>query len=175
MSSRSRLASAALAALLVAGLAACDRETRESRGTPLPENGPRAMKDPRAKQYEGNAYHIAQGARYFTWMNCVGCHAHGGGGIGPPLMDREWRYGGSMEKIVETILNGRPNGMPSFKGRITEQQAWELAAFVRSLSAQPRQDALPGRADEVSNKEPYTLDERKPQIQANASEEKPTR
>src|SRR5204862_335278 len=82
------------------------------------------------------------------WMNCAGCHAHGGGGMGPPLMDDEWRYGGSMDEIAATILDGRPNGMPSFRGRITEDQAWQLAAFVRALSAQPRQDALPSRAAE---------------------------
>ena len=82
--------------------------------------------------------------------------------MGPPLRDDEWRYGGSMAEIVSTILNGRPNGMPSFRGRITEDQAWQLAAFVRAMSAQPRQDALPGRADEPANTEPLTLDERKP-------------
>ena len=32
----------------------------------------------------------------------------------------------------------------------------------RAVSAQPRQDALPSRADEPSNTEPLTLDERKP-------------
>jgi cytochrome c oxidase cbb3-type subunit 3 len=94
------------------------------------------------------------------WMNCVGCHAHGGGGMGPPLMDNKWRYGGRMEDIVYTILNGRPNGMPPFKGRVTEQQAWQLASYVRSLSAQPRQDVLYSRSDEMSIGEPATLRER---------------
>ena len=114
MSSRFRLARALAATALIVTLAACDRETRESRGSPLPESEPSASKDPRARQYEGNAFHIAQGARYYVWMNCVGCHAHGGGGLGPPLLDRQWRYGGSMEKIVETLLKGRPNCMPRF-------------------------------------------------------------
>jgi cytochrome c oxidase cbb3-type subunit 3 len=144
-------------------LAACDREERGSEGQPKPEALPQvASGDPRSKEYENNSYQIAQGARLFAWMNCVGCHAHGGGGMGPPLMDDEWRYGGRMEDIVATILKGRPNGMPDFEGKITEQQAWELAAYVRSLSAQPRQDALPGRADEMSNTEPQTLSEREP-------------
>ena len=83
--------------------------------------------------------------------------------MGPPLSDDEWRYGGRMEDIVQTILKGRPNGMPAFEGKITEQQAWQLAAFVRSLSAQPRQDVLPGRSDDISNAEPQTLEERRPQ------------
>jgi len=147
--------------MLPLALAACDRESRDSRGKPLPETKSVSISDPRAKEYEGNAFHISQGAQYYLWFNCVGCHAHGGGGMGPPLLDEEWRYGGSLPQIVDTILEGRPNGMPRFKGKITEQQAWQLAAYVRAMSAQPRQDALPGRADEMSNREPYTLDERR--------------
>lgn len=154
MSSRFRAASAAM---LLLALAACDREERQARGAPLPEGPPLAAgTDPRAKDYENNAYHIAQGQRLYAWMNCVGCHAHGGGGMGPPLMDSQWRYGGSMEDIVTTILQGRPNGMPSFDQKLTEQQVWQLAAYVRSLSAQPRQDVLPSREDAMSSLEPLT-------------------
>ena len=152
-----------MALALAAGVAACDRETRDARGTPLPETGPSGDRlDPRPAAYEGNAFQIAQGQRYFAWMNCAGCHFHGGGGIGPPLMDGAWRYGGSMQQIVDTILEGRPNGMPAFKGKITEAQAWQLAAYVRALSAQPPEDAVPSHADEMSNREPLTLDEQKP-------------
>jgi cytochrome c oxidase cbb3-type subunit 3 len=147
--------------LALVALAGCDRETRDYRGRPLPETGPIAG-DPRSAAYEGSAFQIAQGQRLFGWMNCSGCHAHGGGGMGPPLMDDEWRYGGSVEQIAATILDGRPNGMPGFRGRITEQQAWQLASFVRAMSAQPSQDALAARADELRNTEPLTLDERKP-------------
>jgi cytochrome c oxidase cbb3-type subunit 3 len=50
--------------------------------------------------------------------------------------------------------------MPPFKGRITDQQAWQLAAYVRSLSAQPRQDVLSSRSEEMSTTEPATLQER---------------
>jgi cytochrome c oxidase cbb3-type subunit 3 len=90
-------------------------------------------------------------------MNCNGCHSHGGGGMGPPLMDNEWRYGREMDQIVSTIMNGRPGGMPSFRGRITEDQAWQLAAFVRTLSAQTRHDTRPSRADEPANIPPRDL------------------
>jgi cytochrome c oxidase cbb3-type subunit 3 len=152
MSSRFRVETALL---IVLALAACARETRDNRGNAMAAN-------PRGAAFEGNAYHIAQGQRLFAWMNCTGCHSHGGGGMGPPLMDDEWRYGGTMDEIAATILDGRPNGMPAFRGKITEDQAWQLAAFVRALSAQPRQDALPARADEPRNTEPLTLDERKP-------------
>ena len=151
---------AVCALLLTLLLPACDREERDPRGQPLPESAATSARDPRSDDYGNNAFQIAQGHRLYTWMNCVGCHAMGGGGMGPPLMDDEWRYGGSTEEIVATILEGRPNGMPSFAGRITEQQAWQLAAYVRSLSAQPRQDALAGRTDDISGPEPPTLSER---------------
>jgi cytochrome c oxidase cbb3-type subunit 3 len=161
---RLRLLDCRVAALLAMTsallLSACDREERDPRGRPLPEGPANLAGDPRAPEYENNSFHLAQGSRLYTWMNCSGCHASGGGGMGPPLMDDEWRYGGRMEDIVTTIWNGRPNGMPAWKGRITEQQAWELAAYVRSLSTQPRQDALPSRTDDISGPEPQTLSER---------------
>jgi cytochrome c oxidase cbb3-type subunit III len=141
--------------MLALALAGCARETRDNRGNAMAAN-------PRGLAFESNAYHIAQGQRLYGWMNCGGCHSNGGGGMGPPLMDDEWRYGGTMDEIAATILDGRPNGMPSFRGRITEDQAWQLAAYVRALSAQPREDALPSRADNPHSTEPLDLDERKP-------------
>jgi cytochrome c oxidase cbb3-type subunit III len=166
MSSRfpNSLRGAGLALAVLAALAGCDREERDTSRQPKPETASLASADPRGKEYENSSFHLSQGQRYYVWMNCSGCHAlAGGGGMGPPLSDDEWRYGGRMEDIVQTILKGRPNGMPAFEGKITEQQAWQLAAFVRSLSAQPRQDVLPGRSDDISNAEPQTLEERRPQ------------
>src|SRR4051794_28207581 len=37
--------------------------------------------------YEENALALSEGKRLYSQFNCVGCHAHGGGGMGPPLMD----------------------------------------------------------------------------------------
>ena len=162
--------------LMALALAACDREARDSRGQPLPETASATPEtttlsagvpaptppDPRAADYEKNSYHLSEGGRLYRWMNCVGCHAHGGGGMGPPLMDDQWRYGGRIEQIVATILQGRPNGMPSFRGKLTEQQVWQIAAYVRSLSGQAPKDAVSSRADEMSNIEPQTLAKKQP-------------
>ena len=156
---------ARLAALMLALVAAgCDREARDPRGHPLPEGGPLLAaaldpkaSDPRAHDYMDNAYQVSQGQTYYKWMNCNGCHANGGGGMGPALMDHEWRYGSSMEAIVQTIARGRPNGMPSFAARMTPQQIWQVAAYVRSMSAHDRQDVRAGRAEGLSAGEPPTL------------------
>jgi len=171
MSSRFRASLLTVAALSLA-LVACDREERHSRAKPLGENVPAGPApgllyaggqpsagpvDPRAALYEKNAPALAEGQRLFSWMNCVGCHAHGGGGMGPPLMDNQWRYGGSIPQIAATIVEGRPNGMPSFRGKLTDDQVWKLAAYVSSLSGQPKKDVVSSRADEMSTSTPSDL------------------
>jgi cytochrome c oxidase cbb3-type subunit III len=105
-------------------------------------------------RYEDNAYHLAEGKRFYAYYNCKGCHADGGGDIGPPLMDDRWIYGSESEQVFATIVQGRPNGMPSFQGRIPDYQVWQIVAYVRSLSGLVRQDAAPGRGDHMQVKKP---------------------
>ena len=107
--------------------------------------GARAASGP----YEGNAYAISQGERLYEQYNCAGCHFHGGGGIGPPLMDDEWIYGGSGQNIHDTIVQGRPNGMPSYGGHIPDDQVWKITAYVRTLSGRCRRPSAPTRSDEL--------------------------
>jgi cytochrome c oxidase cbb3-type subunit 3 len=49
-------------------------------------------------------------------------------------MDDEWIYGGRLEQIHQTIVQGRPNGMPSWGGKIPDEQIWQITAYVRSMS-----------------------------------------
>ena len=135
-----------LAAILVPlALGGCDREAKQYRPDP-----PFATDAGRyAQEYEGNAYAMSEGKRLFAVFNCVGCHSHGGGGMGPPLMDSAWIYGFEPANIYATIANGRPNGMPAFEHRITPQQMWELVAYVRSMSGQGGKAARTNRSDEM--------------------------
>ena len=107
---------------------------------------------PVKNEYEENGPAISEGKRLYEWFNCVGCHAHGGGGMGPPLMDEEWIYGGEPDQIFATIVEGRPNGMPSFRGKIPDYEVWQLVAYVRSLSGQVPKDAASGRDDDMNVK-----------------------
>jgi cytochrome c oxidase cbb3-type subunit III len=170
MSSRYRASLLILGAAAVA-LSACDREERHSRSKPIGETVPAGQSpdtiwpggsepaplDARAKLYDNNAPAISQGQQLYTQMNCVGCHFHGGGGMGPPLMDDEWRYGGRIDQIATTIAEGRPNGMPSWRDKLTEDQIWDLAAYVRSLSGLPSKDAVSSRSESMSAGTPQTL------------------
>jgi len=90
--------------------------------------------DPRAAAYYDNAAAVEAGKRLFGQYNCSGCHSNGGGGMGPPLMDDEWIYGGRLEQIHQTLVEGRPNGMPAWGGKVPDEQLWQLAAYVRSMS-----------------------------------------
>jgi cytochrome c oxidase cbb3-type subunit 3 len=101
---------------------------------------------------EENAFAVAEGKRMFHWMNCNGCHSEGGGGMGPALMDDVWIYGSEPANIVATILQGRPNGMPSFAGRLNDEQVWQLAAYVRSMSGQLRKDVATSRNDDINSR-----------------------
>jgi cytochrome c oxidase cbb3-type subunit 3 len=73
--------------------------------------------------------------------------------MGPALMDDRWIYGGEINQIAATILQGRPNGMPSFRGRIPEEQVWQIAAYVRSMPRHIRKDVAPGRRDDMQARE----------------------
>jgi cytochrome c oxidase cbb3-type subunit 3 len=135
----------ALLALLVSG---CDRYAGAHRQPPAGEGAPfaaavaltpgggelRTEPNPRARPYYDNAAAVVTGMRLYNAMNCVGCHFNGGGGIGPPLMDDKWIYGGRLDQIYDTIYFGRANGMPAWAGKLTDEQIWQIAAYVRSMS-----------------------------------------
>lgn len=150
----------AVAVAAVVALYGCQREQRRfSEVAPAgttPEPGTSfgaAMASPPSKgPYEGNAWAVSQGERLYRWFNCSGCHANGGGGIGPALMDARWLYGSDPASVFASIVAGRPNGMPAFGGRISPAQAWQLVAYVRSLSGQLSKDVSGGRLDHMQVK-----------------------
>ncbi|MEO6092013.1 MAG: c-type cytochrome [Novosphingobium sp.] len=84
--------------------------------------------------YGDSSAAVADGKRLFTAMNCAGCHGYsGGGGMGPPLNDHYWRYGGAPAQIYKSIYEGRPKGMPAWGHALPADQLWKLTAFVSSL------------------------------------------
>lgn len=156
--------------------AGCEREERSFRGdppgeTPFPAvrnsgiqpgvmmadaslrtDEVRTMSSSSPGLYQENRWAVAQGQIYYTEFNCAGCHAPGGGGgMGPPLSDGEWIYGSEPDNVFATIVEGRPNGMPSFGGRITTNQLWQLVAYVRALGGLTPLDTWPGRGDHMND------------------------
>ncbi len=164
MSARASLVAVALVALTVGG---CEREARKFE-PPGPSaealNHEQNVASTMVRQYERNAYALATGKTLWGWYNCNGCHANGGGGSGPALMDDVWIYGGDARTIYQTIAEGRPNGMPAFGARIPKEQIWQLAAYVRSMSGLAPQDAAPNRDDAFLTRTPESfMDSQKPE------------
>lgn len=152
---------AVLLVLAACALAGCERERRDFgttasgsvaiqslRMTSITPGAP-SPPPPIANPLEENAYALSEGKRLFHWYNCSGCHAEGGGGMGPALMDDVWIYGSEPANVFSTIVQGRPNGMPSFGGRIPENEVWELVAYVRSLSGQAKKTTATSRDDSI--------------------------
>lgn len=156
----------ALAVLVV--LAACDREARPFEEEPphltlvdrppIPtlHAGLRPTAPPTPSAYDESAWAIAEGKRLYVAFNCVGCHGNGGGGMGPPLLDATWIYGSTPANIYDTIVEGRPNGMPAWRGKLNEQELWKLVAYVRSISGLVRDDAVSARSDHMMSIPPPT-------------------
>jgi cytochrome c oxidase cbb3-type subunit III len=152
-------------AICCLALTSCERERRDARPAPvrtiiydgaareseLQPGGPKQQLTIANPMY-GSAYDISEGQRLFQWYNCNGCHANGGGGMGPPLIKQQWIYGGEPPNIFDTIVKGRPNGMPTWGGRIPEYQIWQIVAFVRSLNQEQPKSATPPRLDTLEQK-----------------------
>jgi len=119
--------------LLVAGdsLRLIEHPENLPAGFPL-QIKPLPIKNP----YEGDKAAIASGAQLFVGYNCLDCHgADGSGAMGPSFQDGRWHFGGSPGDVFESIYQGRPDGMPAWGGRISNEQIWMLTAYVRSLSS----------------------------------------
>jgi cytochrome c oxidase cbb3-type subunit 3 len=156
-----------LALLAVATMSGCEREKRSFHTFPPAANpgsvvqdvklvpGPPVAEVVARNPYEQNAYAVSEGKRLYGWYNCTGCHSHGGGGIGPPLMDQDWIYGSDPENVYESIAEGRPNGMPAFGPRVGSDDIWKLVAYVRSMSAlNVPLDVRGGRDDHMQVRQP---------------------
>jgi cytochrome c oxidase cbb3-type subunit III len=75
---------------------------------------------------------------------CFTCHGQYGVGmpsLGPDLRDGTWLHGdGSFRSILRVIREGvavpkaSPIGMPSFDGRLSNSQLYQVATYVFSLS-----------------------------------------
>ncbi len=69
--------------------------------------------------------------------NCIDCHGDSGQGnaeLGAPnLKDAIWLYGGSAEKVRQSIAESRRGVMPAWQGRLDAATLKQLAVYVHAL------------------------------------------
>ncbi|MFO1204116.1 MAG: cytochrome-c oxidase, cbb3-type subunit III [Tabrizicola sp.] len=84
---------------------------------------------------EHDAALATAGAQVFA-DNCAACHAEDGKGDraqgAPNLTDAIWLYGGSREKIIETVTKARFGVMPNWNTRLSEDEIRAVAYYVHS-------------------------------------------
>jgi cytochrome c oxidase cbb3-type subunit 3 len=99
-----------------------------------------------AKDKEANGI----GERLFL-NNCAQCHGSDGGGRPgfPNLRDNDWLYGGTPEKIVETITQGRQAAMPAWGPVLGADGVKQVANYVLSLSGSHYDAALAAQGKET--------------------------
>ncbi len=84
---------------------------------------------------------IAAGERLYE-ANCARCHgadARGGGPdagttrVRPPSLVSGHIADHSDEDLVAIITHGLPGGMPAFEDVLSEDERWDVVAYIRSL------------------------------------------
>lgn len=95
------------------------------------------------------------------FMICATCHGADGTGnqmLGAPnLTDNIWLFGGSEQRVAETIAHGRSSQMPAFEKTLGPERVHLMAAYVYRISRDSRPapspeataEAAPGEAAEA--------------------------
>lgn len=105
--------------------------------------------------------------------NCAACHGQNGVGtiqkggkfamreqglMAPMLNDDDWLYGGTIDKIYETISGGRKGIMTAHKGVLTDQQIDDVAHYVMAMSSEGKEKADADAAVDAGKKVFMTSD-----------------
>jgi quinol-cytochrome oxidoreductase complex cytochrome b subunit/mono/diheme cytochrome c family protein len=107
-----------------------------------PPPGPVVVPGPKAPPAE-SAETIARlrAATALFRQYCLACHGADGRGLEfkanmpnmPDFTSREWQAQHTPPQMAASVLNGKGTLMPSFAGRVTDEQARDLAAYVRAF------------------------------------------
>jgi cytochrome c oxidase cbb3-type subunit 3 len=77
--------------------------------------------------------YVQRSAKVLFGDNCAACHGTGGAGNPgyPVLVDDDWLYGGDIEVIEQTIVNGRTGMMPKMGGmQLSDAEVNQLADAI---------------------------------------------
>lgn len=118
----------------------CSPRDRPARAVPLLLAlllfawGPALADSQKQNPYTGDSAAQDHGKKLYKRLNCYACHGQaGGGGMGPSLMDANWKNGnGSDPDLFAQISEGR-GAMPPYKGIASEDDIWKVIAFVRTF------------------------------------------
>jgi cytochrome c oxidase cbb3-type subunit 3 len=94
---------------------------------------------PAGNPYHGNAVAIADGRQVWQQI-CSACHKPDASGlVGPSLVDPYWKYGHTDPELFQTVMDGRPGGMPAWGAQLGSDRVWRVLAYLETL---PKSEAL---------------------------------
>lgn len=85
--------------------------------------------------------YVAHSGRVLYGDNCAACHGMNGAGasdkqglLAPVMNDDDWLFGGTIDKIYESIADGRQGMMSPHKDSLKPEQIDAVAKYVKALS-----------------------------------------
>jgi len=117
------------------------------KGSPPKDGDPKGQSAPKVAASSGpatsnpfatSAEAVIDGRKVYLKYGCAGCHGMGGGGgMGKPLIDDEWRFGSDDQTLFKLIRGEIPNQtMPNTIGKsLTDDEVWKVLLYVRSVYA----------------------------------------
>jgi mono/diheme cytochrome c family protein len=121
------------------GLAGCkgSKKNEGARADSAP-TGPVADRSLSGNPFAKSAAAVVEGRKIFLKFGCAACHGMGGGGgMGKPLIDDEWRFGSDDQTLFKLVRGEIPQQtMPNVIGKnMTDDEIWEVLLYVRSVYA----------------------------------------
>jgi len=110
--------------------------------------GPAGAQDrPANNPFQGNPDAIRAGMGQFR-QRCADCHGVDARGIRSPDLTQVWASGRTDDGLFQTLRNGIPGTeMPAVGVRTTDNEIWQLLAFLRTLAAPAPTDPPRGNAE----------------------------
>jgi cytochrome c oxidase cbb3-type subunit 3 len=88
---------------------------------------------PTQNPYRADAAAIAEGQQVFVQI-CAACHKPDGSGlVGPSLVDSYWKYGHGDAELYQSVMEGRPLGMPAWGAQLGSEKVWRALAYLETL------------------------------------------
>jgi mono/diheme cytochrome c family protein len=133
MTTRSHLVCAVFA------LAACKADAHKQADKAAPADDVAvADRTLQGNPFAKSAVAVIDGRKIYLKNGCSGCHGMGGGGgMGKPLIDDEWKFGSDDQTLFKLIRGEIPNQtMPNAIGKVlTDDEIWKVLLYVRSVYA----------------------------------------
>jgi mono/diheme cytochrome c family protein len=79
---------------------------------------------------------VVEGRKLYLSYGCAACHGMGGGGgMGKPVIDEEWRFGSDDKTLFKLVRGEIPEQtMPNAIGKaMTDDEVWKVLIYVRSV------------------------------------------